>query len=111
MNGKKWASLNSETQAWLEAQTLRYEQTVWDAAQSDFEEGVNCLTGNGECKRGESASMTLVATSEADVAYAASRLEKNVIPAWANRVDDASVNEWNSTIGAITGLVARKTAN
>lgn len=111
MNGKKWSSLDSDTQAWLEAETLKYEGRVWDAAQADFEEGINCLTGQGTCKRGDSASMTLVATSDADVAYAASRLEEQVIPAWANRVSSESVDQWNSTIGAATGLTAQKSAD
>lgn len=111
INGKKWNSLDSNTQAWLEAETLNYENRVWDAAQADFEEGINCLTGQNTCKRGDSASMTLVSTSDADVAYAASRLEEKVIPAWANRVSSESVNQWNKTIGATTGLTAKKSTN
>lgn len=111
MNGKKWRSLDNETQAWMEAQTIDYEKSVWDAAQADFDEGINCLTGNGECKRGQAASMTLVETNADDVTYAASRLETAVIPSWANRVDSETVNQWNSTIGTVTGLKAQKTVN
>ncbi|GGB81797.1 transporter [Marinobacterium zhoushanense] len=111
MSGKKWRSLDANTQAWLETQTIDYENKVWDAAQADFEEGINCLTGQGNCKRGNAASMTLVATSDSDVAYAASRLEEKVIPAWANRVSSESVSQWNSTIGAATGLTAQKSAD
>ncbi|MBY4678783.1 TRAP transporter substrate-binding protein [Marinobacterium arenosum] len=111
MNGKKWASLSKDTQQWLEKQTADYEKSVWDAAQADFEEGINCLTGAGACQRGKAASMTLVKTSEADVSYAAGKLEETVIPAWANRVDDASIQKWNSTIGSVTGLMAKKASN
>lgn len=108
MNGKKWSSLSNENKAWLEAQTLNYEKSVWDSAQSDFEEGINCLTGSGTCKRGKAASMKLVEPSPADISYATTKLAEAVIPAWADRVDDATIEKWNSTIGSLTDITAQK---
>lgn len=109
MNGKKWNSLSSETQDWLMAEIKEnYEDPVWDAAVEETEEGIACLTGNGECSRGEAGDMVLVEATDKDFSEASRHLEETLLPNWANRVDQKWVDRWNETIGSVTGLKAAK---
>lgn len=109
MNGKKWDSLSETTQQWLmdEIKT-NYETPVWEAAVEETKEGIACLTGEGTCSRGEPGDMVLVKATDGDFTNASQALEETVLPNWAGRVDQAWVDRWNETVGAITGLKASK---
>lgn len=107
MNGEVWDGMAPELQDWLLQQVEEhYEQPVWSAAVEGTEEGVACLTGNGECGQGEPGSMTLVEATEEDFALARRKLEEEVLPAWVERVDAEDVQRWNETIGQATGVTA-----
>jgi len=106
MNGDKWKSLSPEEQSWLESKTLDYEGLVWDSAAGEFQEGIDCLSGSGDCSRGPAAKMVLVNIAESDHDFAEVMLQDVVIPKWANRVDKESRDRWNTTIGVLTGLSA-----
>ncbi|WP_152207835.1 TRAP transporter substrate-binding protein [Marinobacter changyiensis] len=109
MNGKKWNSLSSETQEWLMTEIKEnYEEPVWEAAVAETEEGIACLTGEGECTRGEAGDMMLVEATDKDFSEASRHLEETLLPNWANRVDQKWVDRWNETIGSVTGLKAAK---
>jgi TRAP-type C4-dicarboxylate transport system substrate-binding protein len=109
MNGNKWASLSSETQEWLTAEIRdNYENPVWESAVEETREGIACLTGEGECTRGDPGNMVLVEARDEDYAEASRHLEETLLPNWANRVDQEWVDRWNETIGAVTGLTASK---
>jgi TRAP-type C4-dicarboxylate transport system substrate-binding protein len=108
MSGKKWNSLPGELQSWLLQQTEEhYEEPVWASAVAETREGIACLTGNGECTRGAAGDMTLVEATDEDFAFARSKLEEEVLPRWASRVDGKAVQRWNETIGEVTGLTAK----
>lgn len=107
MNGDKWDSLSPEVQDWLMDEVHRnYEQPVWDSAVDETKEGVACLTGHGECSRGEPGDMVLVEATQEDFDFARRKLEEDVLPAWAGSVDADAVKRWNETIGKVTGLTA-----
>ncbi|APX94232.1 C4-dicarboxylate ABC transporter substrate-binding protein [Halomonas sp. 1513] len=109
MNGNKWASLSSETQEWLMSEIRdNYENPVWESAVEETREGIACLTGEGECTRGDAGSMVLVEATDEDYAEATRHLEETLLPNWANRVDQEWVDRWNETIGSVTGLTAAK---
>ncbi|HET8849088.1 MAG TPA: TRAP transporter substrate-binding protein [Marinobacter sp.] len=109
MNGNKWASLSEETQNWLLQQVREhYEEPVWASAVGETKEGIACLTGEGECSRGEPGDMTLVKATEADFEAVSKHLEAILLPNWAARVDQRWVDRWNETIGEVTGLTATK---
>ncbi|MBB3330903.1 TRAP-type C4-dicarboxylate transport system substrate-binding protein [Halomonas campaniensis] len=109
MNGKKWASLSPETQEWLMAEIREnYEEPVWESAVEETREGIACLTGEGECTRGDPGDMVLVEATDQDFVEASRHLEETILPNWANRVDQEWVDRWNETIGSVTGLTAAK---
>ncbi|MFN2361550.1 MAG: TRAP transporter substrate-binding protein [Marinobacter sp.] len=107
MNGKKWNSLSAATQEWLTAELKEnYEDPVWDSAVEETKEGIACLTGNGECSRGDAGDMVLVEATDNDFTEASRHLEETLLPNWAQRVDQEWVDRWNETIGAVTDLKA-----
>lgn len=109
MNGKKWASLSDSTQQWLTDEVAQhYEQPVWESAVEETREGIACLTGQGECSRGDAGDMVLVEATDADFKEASRHLEDTLLPNWAARVDQQWVDRWNETIGSVTGLTATK---
>ena len=77
---------------------------AWAAAQGGLENDIACLTGQGECTSGESASMTLVEASEEDMATAREALETEVLPEWAERAGAEWATRWNDTVGATVGV-------
>ncbi len=109
MNGDKWSSLSAETQDWLMGEIKEnYEDPVWESAVEETREGIACLTGEGECTRGDPGDMVLVEATDQDFEDATRHLEETLLPNWANRVDQAWVDRWNETIGSVTGLTASK---
>lgn len=109
MNGKKWNSLSEQTQEWLTAEIKEnYEDPVWASAVDETKEGIACLTGNGECSRGDAGDMTLVEATDSDFTEASRHLEETLLPNWAQRVDQEWVDRWNETVGDVTGLSASK---
>ncbi|MGF2735965.1 TRAP transporter substrate-binding protein [Marinobacter sp. DUT-1] len=109
MNGKKWQSLSPETQEWLLKEVEEnYEEPVWASAVPETKEGIACLTGQGECSRGEPGDMVLVEATESDFEQVSRHLEETLLPNWAARVDQRWVDRWNETIGSVTGLKASK---
>lgn len=109
MNGNKWESLSSETQEWLMAEIREnYEVPVWESAVEETREGIACLTGDGECSRGQPGDMVLVEATEADFQEVSRHLEETLLPNWANRVEQEWVDRWNETVGEVTGLSASR---
>lgn len=109
MSGKKWNSLSEDTQQWLTAEIKEhYEDPVWESAVEETKEGIACLTGNGECSRGDAGDMVLVEATDEDFSEASRHLEETLLPNWAQRVDQKWVDRWNETVGEVTGLSASK---
>ena len=101
-----WNGLNEATQAFLMEQNEAYENNVWDSAVQRTENGINCLTGNGECPLGEAGDMKLVEATDADIELARKILRETIIPNWADRVEPEWAKRWNETIGAVVDLEA-----
>ena len=107
INLDTWNGLDESVQAFLSQEIVEnFERPVWEMAIEETVEGVACLTGQGECGRGEAGSMALVAATEADLETARQALTDSVLPAWAERVDEDWVVRWNETIGSLAGVQA-----
>lgn len=104
INLDKWAALDAQTQATIQATvTAELETPAWETAQNALATDVACLTGEGECP-GEKRGMTLVSVTEADVATARGILVADVLPDWAERAGGDWGKRWNDTVGAATGV-------
>ncbi|NMG41467.1 C4-dicarboxylate ABC transporter substrate-binding protein [Chelativorans sp. ZYF759] len=105
MNGDEWNSLTSvEQELLLNEVKQNYEIPAWEGAAAAYEEGVNCLTGIGECTHGTAANMVLVDVTEEDLQSARRISVEEVIPLWVDLVDSETVDRWNETVGQVTGL-------
>ena len=105
MNKDRFDGLAPEAQEQLKAAVKEgLEDKAWAAAQGGLESDIACLTGQGECAAGTSATMTLVEPSEADMATARSVLESEVLPDWAERAGSEWRTRWNESVGKVVGV-------
>jgi len=105
INLETWDGLSGEMQGFLadEIET-HFEEPAWEAAAGALEEDIACLTGKGECSRGEPASMVLVEPSAEDTALAQQVLEETVLPEWADRAGADWARRWNDSVGAVVDV-------
>jgi TRAP-type C4-dicarboxylate transport system substrate-binding protein len=105
MRNDVWEELDDATHSFLEAQFAAFEERVWSDADASTEVGIACNTG-GECSYGDAAALTLVEVTEADQQTALAVMEQTVLPLWADRCDEACVQAWNESVGALLGISA-----
>ena len=98
-NKKWWASLDPKVQAFLEAQMLKLEESIFEQAKTETQTGINCNTGAAACPEGAAAAMKLVPVTPADEALRKDALSKAILPAFAQRCGAECVQLWNSVIG------------
>lgn len=105
MNMDKWNSLSEEHQELIQT-TIKedFEDRAWADAEGAFEEDIACLTGNGECTRGDTRDMTLVEPTEEDSETARRVLEETVLPEWVDRAGEDWAERWNETVGETVGV-------
>ncbi len=106
MNKKRWDGLDQKTQAFLLEEAAKLEDAIWKASERETQEGLNCLTGQGDCSLGQPASLTLVPVSESDRALVQKILVETVVPKWAARCGPDCAERWNQTIGRVVGIRA-----
>ncbi|MDC0610822.1 TRAP transporter substrate-binding protein [Vibrio sp.] len=109
MNMDKWNALSKEQQAFLQKEvTTKFEEPVWKDAAVSVKEDVACLTGNGECSKGDTRNLKLVEPSAADKEKARKMVEEKVLPDWSDRAGEKWTKEWNDSVGQVVGLTAKK---
>ena len=107
INMNRWNALSDATKKAILANVKSgFEDPAWDDAGSSLENDINCLTGSGKCTSGASASMKLVAATQADMDTARNTLLKTVLPDWASRTSAAYVKTWNESVGKVVGVKA-----
>ncbi|MDO5640856.1 MAG: TRAP transporter substrate-binding protein [Paracoccus sp. (in: a-proteobacteria)] len=105
MNADRFDGLTPDQQSTLLAAVSEgLEGPAWAAAEGGLQGDLACLTGQGECARGQSASMVLVETSDEDIANAREILTTEVLPDWARRAGGDWATRWNDTVGKTVGL-------
>ncbi|MDP2697358.1 TRAP transporter substrate-binding protein [Thalassospira sp.] len=104
MNMEKWESLSADTQNLITTEIkTKFEDAAWAAAAASIDTDIACLTG-GTCPAGEAANMTLVETTDADLAKAKEILTTTVLPEWAERAGKDWAARWNDTVGKTVGV-------
>ncbi|WGT51503.1 TRAP transporter substrate-binding protein [Thioclava nitratireducens] len=105
MNKDRYDELSPEMQTELkDAVKTGLEDKAWAAAEGGLANDIACLTGDGECKSGDPASMTLVEATDADMKTARDALETQVLPDWAERAGPEWAKRWNDTVGKTVGV-------
>lgn len=107
MSMQTWDALGKEKQAQLERLiSEKLETPAWEVTARETLEGVDCLSG-GACPHGVAGKLELIPVTEADMTLAKKVLVDNVLAAWAKKVDRTTIDQWNGSIGKVTGLTAK----
>lgn len=112
INLDKWNTLSTKEKTLLEdSVTTHFIAPVWENAISETEQGIACLTGQGECLSGKAANMTAIHVTEAEIMQAQKLIEKKVLPLWASRIDEKIISLWNEKVGKLVGLYIEKSSS
>lgn len=105
INLDKWNDLSTKDQEFLQSEVAeKFEKPVWETAQAELDQDIACLTGNGDCARGPSHSMTLAEPSADDIFDAKRILLDKVLPEWSERAGSEWVKKWNASVGKVMKL-------
>jgi TRAP-type C4-dicarboxylate transport system substrate-binding protein len=105
VNEDVWDGLDASVQTFLTDEIATLEADVWAAAKEETTQGIACNTGVGDCPRdGETGKLTLVSTTDADIALRDKILEKNVLPAFLEQCGEACAAEWQARVAPLVGL-------
>lgn len=106
MSLKTWNSFSTEQQTKLqELIKNKLETPAWQVTADETVAGIECLSGK-ECAYGTPGKVEILPISDGDTALAKEILVKNVLPAWASKVDSEVIKKWNDSIGKVTGITA-----
>ncbi len=102
---ESWKALGAEKQAKLQKLIReKLQDPAWEVTGRETEEVIACLSGKGVCPHGTPAKMTVIPVTPGDEQAAKDVLVKNVLPAWAKKVDQPAVERWNQSIGKLVNL-------
>lgn len=105
MSNNTWAKLDEETRAFIQKEVSEnMEPRAWELIKAETAQGVACLTGTAKCEAGEPGDLVDVKLSDEDNAKRVTVLENSVLKSYAARCDGECVENWNRTIGKVTGL-------
>jgi len=105
-NQNAWHALPADLRNLLTRELHTLENTIWDDAEHDTAEGVDCNTGGAACLQGHKATMVLTAASNADELQRQSVFSNVVLKHWLQRCGNRCAALWNSTIGQSSGIRA-----
>lgn len=106
MNMRTWNKFSAKEQEKVLALTKKHiEDPAWEITEFETQEGVDCLTQN-KCSVGKPANMKLLEVSLEDIRLSSKILKENVLPAWAAKVDKATITQWNNKVGRLINTYA-----
>lgn len=108
VNTKTWQHTDPAVRELIAAQVKNLENRIWDDVQYQTEQGYACNQGLDSCKLGTKGAMTLVKASDEDYALLHKVLVEAVVPKWAARSSDESIEAWNEAVGNVVGVEAKK---
>jgi TRAP-type C4-dicarboxylate transport system substrate-binding protein len=108
VNQKTWNQLDPAVRQFVQAQVGKLVDNIWDAAGQQTQMGFDCNSGAAACKLPVKGKMVLVQPTAADRQLLKQTLEEKILPKWAARCSSACVQEFNTRLGPVLGLSARK---
>ena len=108
VNAKSWAGFDPGVRTLIETEIKGLEKSVWDAAANFTQQGYECNAGTDKCTLGTKGKMTIVQPTAADQALLKKVLTEVTLPKWAARCSDACVAEFNTSVGKLVGVAAKK---
>lgn len=108
VNLKTWQSWSPALRNFINAEIKQLEKDVWDAAAHFTDQGYECNAGTDKCTIGQKGKMTLVQPSQADRDLLKKVINEVTLPQWTARCSAACVADFNSTVGKVVGVTAKK---
>lgn len=107
MSINTWNKLSQEEQAKLQRLVKDHMmEPAWQVTADETTQGLVCLSGKGDCNYGTPGKAIILPITEGDRKLAQDILVKNVLPAWAKKVDSQVVDSWNQGVGNVVGFKA-----
>ncbi|WP_307138017.1 TRAP transporter substrate-binding protein [Pseudoroseomonas cervicalis] len=106
-NQAAWEALPEDVRRSLRAGLADLERDIWDAAERETGEGLDCATGRPGCTSGRPGRMTLVPVTPADIERRRALLTSTVLPRWVDRCGADCTRAWNTYLGPSLGIMAR----
>lgn len=98
-----WNSIDPAAQTAISEGLRALETDMFALALTETADGLACNSG-GECAYGDTADMTLVPITDADMALMQEAATEAVLPAYRDRCGETCTAAWNETIGAAMGF-------
>ncbi len=106
MSLKTWNNMSKAQQDKLQRLIReKLEEPAWKVTADETQAGLACLNG-GDCSFGKPGKLGILPITKGDKQLAREILVKNVLPAWAKKVDASIVSKWNQTVGQVVDITA-----
>ena len=105
-NQNAWNALPNDLRSLLRRELRTLERAIWDDAEQDTTEGIDCDTGRANCLHGHTGTMTLVTPSAADEQQRKALFTHVVLQHWLQRCGKNCAALWNATLGPSSGIRA-----
>jgi TRAP-type C4-dicarboxylate transport system substrate-binding protein len=106
-NQAAWDALPVEHQAELRRGLATLQDEIWNAADSERQDGFDCNAGRPTCISGRLGHMTIVEDSWQDDARRIKLLNDVVVPNWVRRCGGECAEEWNRRMAPELGISAK----
>ncbi|MCQ4160755.1 TRAP transporter substrate-binding protein [Roseomonas sp. GC11] len=106
-NKAAWEALPAEMRGKIQEGLRDLERDIWDAADRETGEGLDCAAGRASCTAGRRGRMTVVPVTAADNERRRSLLTSTVLPRWVDRCGADCARAWNTYLAPSLGITAR----
>uniref|UniRef100_UPI00190F58C7 TRAP transporter substrate-binding protein n=1 Tax=Roseomonas sp. 18066 TaxID=2681412 RepID=UPI00190F58C7 len=106
-NQAAWQALPEEVRRQIRAGLADLERDIWDGADRETGEGLDCAVGKPSCSTGRRGRMTVVPVTPADNDRRRSLLTSTVLPRWVDRCGADCSEAWNTYLGPTLGIMTR----
>jgi len=101
-----WKALPPEIRQPIRDGLAKLEADIWDGADRETGEGLDCNAGRPSCVNGVPGHMTVVPVTPEDIARRRKLLTDTVLPRWIDRCGQDCAGAWNTYLGPAMGIMA-----
>ncbi|WP_419896799.1 TRAP transporter substrate-binding protein [Roseomonas sp. USHLN139] len=102
-----WEALPEAVRTTIRSGLAELERDIWDGADRETGEGLDCAVGKPSCTTGRRGRMTVVPVTPADNERRRSLLTATVLPRWVDRCGSDCAEAWNTYLGPTLGIMTR----
>jgi TRAP-type C4-dicarboxylate transport system substrate-binding protein len=108
-NQAAWEALPEPVQRQLEQGLADLQRQIWEDAERETQDGLDCNTGRLGCTTGRPGRMTIVEERRQDDAWRMRLLADAVVPNWVQRCGRDCATAWNRFMTPQLGVAAQAT--